>query len=121
MKPTNYHLFDFLDFDPDLSRDESLWKAYKPTSVYEKDGDICINVPFQKQVLSNDMAPDTASPREEYTLVIRQYTSGITRLFIGFGEESMTDQSEMLQFSDRVKKLPLQVTQTEGEWLPTIH
>ena len=22
MKPTNYHLFDFLDFDPDLSRDE---------------------------------------------------------------------------------------------------
>ena len=62
MKPTNYHLFDFLDFDPDLSRDESLWKAYKPTSVYEKDGDICINVPFQKQVLSNDMAPDTASP-----------------------------------------------------------
>ena len=67
MKPTNYHLFDFLDFDPDLSRDESLWKAYKPTSVYEKDGDICINVPFQKQVLSNDMAPDTASPREEYT------------------------------------------------------
>ena len=89
MKPTNYHLFDFLDFDPDLSRDESLWKAYKPTSVYEKDGDICINVPFQKQVLSNDMAPDTTSPREEYTLVIRQYTSGITRLFIGFGEESM--------------------------------
>lgn len=119
MKPTNYHLFDFLDFDPDLSRDESLWKAYKPTSVYEKDGDICINVPFQKQVLSNDMAPDMTSPREEYTLVIRQYTSGITRLFIGFGEESMTDQSEMLQFSDRVKKLPLQVTQTEGEWLIT--
>ena len=31
----------------------------------------------------------------------------------------MTDQSEMLQFSDRVKKLPLQVTQTEGEWLIT--
>ena len=63
------------------------------------------------------MAPDTAFPREEYTLVIRQYTSGITRLFIGFGEESMTDQSEMLQFSDRVKKLPLQVTQVEGEWI----
>lgn len=66
MKPTNYHLFDFLDFDPDLSRDESLWKAYKPAAVYEKDGDICISVPFQKQVLSNDMAPDTAFPREEY-------------------------------------------------------
>ena len=58
------------------------------------------------------MAPDTAFPREEYTLVIRQYTSGITRPFIGFGEESMTDQSEMLQFSDRIKKLPLQVSNT---------
>ena len=23
MKPTNYHLFDFLDFDPDLSRDHT--------------------------------------------------------------------------------------------------
>ncbi len=36
MKPTNYHLFDFLDFDTELSRNESLWKAYKPTAVYEK-------------------------------------------------------------------------------------
>ena len=38
MKPTNYHLFDFLDFDTELLRDESLWKACKPTAVYEKDG-----------------------------------------------------------------------------------
>ena len=38
MKPTNYHLFDFLDFDTELSRNESLWKAYKPTAVYEKEG-----------------------------------------------------------------------------------
>ena len=29
MKPTNYHLFDFLDFDTELLRDESLWKACK--------------------------------------------------------------------------------------------
>jgi len=50
MKPTNYHLFDFLDFDTELSRDESLWKACKPTAVYERDGDICVTVPFQKQL-----------------------------------------------------------------------
>ena len=49
MKPTNYHLFDFLDFDTELSRNESLWKAYKPTAVYEKEGDIYVTVPFQKQ------------------------------------------------------------------------
>ena len=53
MKPTNYHLFDFLDFDTELLRDESLWKACKPTAVYEKDGDICVTVPFQKQLLAN--------------------------------------------------------------------
>ena len=38
MKPTNYHLFDFLDFDPDLSRDESLWKAYNPPLSMKKTG-----------------------------------------------------------------------------------
>lgn len=117
MKPTNYHLFDFLDFDLDLSREESLWKAYRPTAIYEKEGDICVNVPFQKQVLSNDMAADTAVPREEYTLVIRQYTNGITRLFIGFGEEGLTDESEMLQFSERVGRLPLHAEEREGEWI----
>ena len=42
MKPTNYHLFDFLDFDTELSRNESLWKAYKQTAVYEKEGDIYV-------------------------------------------------------------------------------
>lgn len=56
MRPTNYHLFDFMDFDLELSKNESLWKACKPTAVYEKDGDVYITVPFQKQVLSNDMA-----------------------------------------------------------------
>ena len=62
MKPTNYHLFDFLDFDTELSRNESLWKAYKPTAVYEKEGDIYVTVPFQKQKLANDMMADTDVP-----------------------------------------------------------
>lgn len=85
MRPTNYHLFDFMDFDTDLKRDESLWKAYKPTSVREKDGDILVEVPFQKQQLANDMAPDTDVPQETQTLVIRQYEPGILRLFMGCG------------------------------------
>lgn len=116
MKPTNYHLFDFMDFDPDLSKNESLWKACKPTAVYEKDGDVHVVVPFQKQLLSNDMAADTAVPREEYTLIIRQYSNKIIRLFCGFGDWEMTDQSEMLQFSERVQKLPLHVEAGDGEW-----
>lgn len=117
MKPTNYHLFDFLDFDTELSRDESLWKAYKPTAVYEKGGDVCVTVPFQKQQLANDMAADTTAPQEEYTLIIRQYSTGITRLFLGFGEYELTDRSEMLQFSERIRKVPLSVEKQEGKWV----
>lgn len=117
MKPTNYHLFDFLDFDVDLKRDESLWKAYSPVAVEERDGDICVSVPFQKQVLDNDMAADTTVPQEVYTLVIRQYGPKITRLFMGFGEERMTDESEMLQYSSRIVRMPLHAEFTDGQWI----
>jgi len=116
MKPTNYHLFDFLDFDTELSRNESLWKAYKPTAVYEKEGDIYVTVPFQKQKLANDMMADTDVPQEEYTLIIRQYNIGITRLFLGFGDYVLTDESEMLQFSDRIQKVPLFIKEQKGKW-----
>ena len=119
MRPTNYYLFDFMDFDTDLKRDESLWKAYKPTSVREKDGDILVSVPFQKQVLDNDMSPDLSVPKEEYTLVIRQYEPKVLRLFIGFGEAEMTDSSEMLQYSPRVRKTPLSVSFANDQWTVT--
>ncbi|MDE6328753.1 MAG: alpha-xylosidase, partial [Duncaniella sp.] len=82
MKPTNYHLFDFLDFDSDLARDEALWKACKPIAVEEIDGDIHISVPFQKQILDNDMAADLSAARENHTLVLRQYGNKIIRVFM---------------------------------------
>ncbi len=119
MKPTNYHLFDFMDFDPELKKDESLWKAYKPTAVEEKDGDILITVPFQKQVLACDMAPDTDVAPEEHTLVIRQYEPGIIRLFMSFNGEQPADNSEMLQMSARVKRSPLHAEQKNDQWIIT--
>lgn len=119
MRPTNYHLFDFMDFDTDLKRDESLWKAYKPTSVREKDGDIFVEVPFQKQQLANDMAPDTDVPQETQTLVIRQYEPGILRLFMGCEGEQPSDTSEMLQMSTRVKRLPLKAEFVDDQWIIT--
>ena len=119
MKPTNYHLFDFMDFDQELQKDESLWKACRPIAVEEKDGDIHITVPFQKQVLANDMAPDTGVPRENHTLVVRQYEPGITRVFMSFDGETPRDTSEMLQMSDRVKRVPLSAEMKDGRWLIT--
>jgi len=119
MKQTNYHLFDFLDFDIDLKKDEALWKAGRPTSIYEKEGDIYIIVPFQKQQKANDMAADENTPREESTIIIRQYSNKIIRVFSGFGDNNISDESEMLQFSPDIHKIPLKVTVQENGWLLT--
>lgn len=119
MKPTNYHLFDFMDFDLELKKNESLWKAYKPTAVVEKDGDILVTVPFQKQVLANDMAPDTNVAQESHTLIIRQYEPGIIRLFMSFDGEQPSDTSEMLQMSARVKRSPLHAELKDDQWVIT--
>lgn len=120
MKPTNYHLFDFLDFDSDLARDEALWKACKPIAVEEIDGDIHISVPFQKQILDNDMAADLSATRENHTLVLRQYGNKIIRVFMGFGEVAMTDESEMLMLNAKhTTHLPLRAEFTDDEWIIT--
>ncbi len=117
MKPTNYHLFDFLDFDLDLSRDEALWKACAPTAVKEVDGDIHITVPFQKQKLDNDMAADETAARENHTLILRQYGEKIIRVFMGFGESTMVDESEMLMIADGLHHRPLHAEFKDGEWI----
>ena len=68
MKQTNYHLFDFMDFDPSLHRDEALWKAYAPTNVAEREGDIVVTIPYQQQKRQEDMAPDTEAAHNAMTL-----------------------------------------------------
>lgn len=121
MIPTNYHLFDFMDFDPDLSKDEALWKACKPTAVRIVGGDVCITVPFQKQLKAADMAADTETPRKEHTVILRQYSGGIARLFFNTEEnEAMpewADRSEMLQMSENVKQLPLTIEREGDLWI----
>lgn len=119
MTITNYHLFDFMDFDVELTKNESLWKACRPTAVYERNGDVCIDVPFQKQMLSNDMAADASAERETYTLVLRQYTTKTLRVYIDLCSVASTElpTSEMLQFSERVKPLPLRAEQKGGCWI----
>jgi len=108
-----------MDFDAELSKNESLWKACRPTAVYERNGDICIDVPFQKQLLSNDMAADTAVARETYTLVLRQYSTKTIRLFIDFETQKPEElpTSEMLHMSSRVKTLPLKAMEEDGRWI----
>ena len=107
MKHTNYHLFDFMDFDPSMQRDEALWKAYAPTKIQEKDGDIIVTIPYQKQLHQEDMAPDTQEPQRSYDLVIRAYEPDIIRLFTTMTGDEMTECDDMLQLSPNVRHIAL--------------
>ena len=107
MKQTNYHLFDFMDFDPSLQKDEVLWKAYAPTDIVERNGDIIVTIPYQKQLHQEDMAPDTAAPQQSFDLIVRAYEPDMLRLFTTMSGDEMTETDDMLQFHPDVKKLPL--------------
>lgn len=125
MKQTNYHLFDFMDFSPSLAKDEALWKAYAPTKVTERDGDIVITIPYQKQLLQEDMAPDTTAAQKSYDLIVRAYEPNIIRLFTTMAGDTMTESDEMLQFAPEVKQRPLRYTgrdivTTDGTKIATI-
>lgn len=107
MKQTNYYLYDFMDFDPALERDEALWKAHAPSKVKERDGDIVVTIPYQKQLHQEDMAPDEAVAQQSYDLIIRAYEPNIVRVFTTMSGDEMTDCDGMLQMSPDVKRMSL--------------
>ena len=107
MKQTNYHLFDFMDFDPTLQKDEALWKAYAPSKIEELNGDIIVTIPYQAQLHQEDMAPDSASAQQCFDLIVRAYEPNMIRLFTTMSGEEMKEADDMLQFSPEVKRLPL--------------
>ena len=114
MQQTNYYIFDWMDFDSDFSKDESLWKAYEPTAVNEADGDILVTVPYQKQVLQEDMLADTNVPQRDYTLRLRAYGNAVVRVFTSMAGDEMSDESHILDIHPDMKKMPLNVRQRDG-------
>ncbi len=113
---TNYLLFDFLEFPENLETQKYLWKSYRPTAIESVDGDIIISIPYQKQKLAADMAADMATPQQLYKLILRQYNEKILRLYSCFSDDeetAMSDESEMLLFSENIKKLPLHIGASE--------
>ena len=110
MKQTNYYLFDFMDFDSSLQKDEVLWKAYAPTCIKEKDGDIVITIPYQQQKRQEDMAPDMEVPQKSYDLIIRAYDSTILRIFTTMLHDAMLEEDDMLQMQVNRMALHLEGT-----------
>lgn len=110
MKQTNYYLFDFMDFDSSLQKDEVLWKAYAPTCIKEKDGDIVITIPYQQQKRQEDMAPNMEVPQKSYDLIIRAYDSTILRIFTTMLHDDMLEEDDMLQMQVNRMALHLEGT-----------
>jgi alpha-D-xyloside xylohydrolase len=117
MKQTNYHLFDFMDFDPELKTDESLWKCWQMTSIKEHDGDIEMTIPFRKQKLQEDMEPDMEVPLEYHTVVLRAYQPDMLRLFVTMTDDEMVEHDDMLEMADDVRRVPLTVENDDGFFL----
>lgn len=110
MKQTNYYLFDFMDFDSSLQKDEVLWKAYAPTCIKEKDGDIVITIPYQQQKRQEDMAPNMEVPQKSYDLIIRAYDSTILRIFTTMLHDDILEEDDMLQMQVNRMSLHLEGT-----------
>ena len=110
MQRTNYYLFDWMDFDPQLSKDESLWKAYDTTMVKAVDGDVVITVPYQKQMLQEEMQPDNSVERMSFPLLLRAYGDSILRLFTSMVGDEMKEESDMLCMAQNLKQEPLTVS-----------
>ena len=110
MQRTNYYLFDWMDFNPQLSKDESLWKAYDTTMVKAVDGDVVITVPYQKQMLQEDMQPDNSVERMSFPLLLRAYGDSILRLFTSMVGDEMKEESDMLCRAQNLKPEPLTVS-----------
>ncbi len=116
MIQTNYQLYDFMDFDPNLPGSESLWRACKPASIKMENDDIVLSIPFQKQKSGTDISPDLSIQQKNYELRLRACNKNILRVSIAFEGESMPD-SEMLSFHESIKVNPLHFEKSENQWV----
>ncbi len=119
MKLTNHQFFDFLDFNTDLSLEEGvskLWKACKPIAITQSGLGVALTVPFQCQILSNEIAPDPNIPRKSHTLILRAFGENILRISIGFNTE-VPETSPMLEIDESLPEVPLAFEKHENEWI----
>ncbi len=116
MQQTNYQLFDFLDFSPELNQGDRLWRACSPTNITENNGEIFVTIPFQKQNNSNEITPDVSATKKEYVLRIKALGSKILRISMALSGEIMED-SVMLEMDARLQPTALTFEKAEQEWI----
>lgn len=116
MQQTNYQLFDFLDFSPELNQGDRLWRACLPTAIKEINGDVFVTIPFQQQNNSNEITPDLSVPRKEFTLRVQALSEKILRVSMAFAGE-IVENSEVLELDSRLKKQALSFEKKTDEWI----
>lgn len=119
MKHTNHQFFDFLDFNVDLSKEEGvskLWRGCKPVAIKNIGKGIVLTVPFQAQLLSNDIVPDKEIERENFQVFLRSYGDKILRLSIGFGTD-IHEESPMLSMAKELQETSLIFKKTPEFWI----
>ncbi len=119
MKQTNHQFFDFLDFNTDLSLEEGvsrLWKACKPIDITNEGLGVALMVPFQCQLLSNDIVPDTSVPRKNYKIILRAIGEKILRVSIGF-DKKIAIKSPMLEIAEDLQEIKLHFEKKSDKWI----
>ena len=116
MQQTNYQLFDFLDFNTELNEGDRLWRACIPTHMEERNGEIFVSIPFQKQNNSNEISPDLTEPRKSYTLRIKAYGNKVLRVSLAIDAPVMED-SEMLELATELGLSPLSFEIGTEKWV----
>lgn len=116
MKQTNYQIFDFLDFDSVPDGEEYLWKSCSPVAIKSDGSDVLLEIPFQRQRVSNTISPDNECPEKNYFICLRAYGENILRVSVGFDAPAMP-VSQMLEIDERLKIIPLQIEKEDGKWI----
>lgn len=118
MKQTNYQLYDFLDFDPEMGEDypKRLWRAGRPLSIDKHGLGVRIVLPFHCQVLSHDIQADPSVEIREYAFIIRAYGDNILRLITELGAQAQ-ESSPMLDMAEDLVETSLDFEKSNEEWL----
>ena len=123
MKQTNVFLTDMLDMELQESKNDLIWRAFKPLSAKEVDGAIVLDIPFKAQGKdSSTLHPANYFHSDEdkgvkiFQLIIRAYGDSIIRASISFEGTPLKDvQNVIIDWHDSLKQIPLRVVFNE-EW-----
>lgn len=109
-------MIDFLEFEPEFSGSEFLWRAGKPTDIKSIRGKVAVSVPFLRLQPGVDVTIDETVQPQSHQLLLSLCAENILRVSMGIGE-AVPESSDMLLLDDSIQLRPLTIKKAEKEWL----